>query len=294
MKLRLAALGLSTVESIPFFHLAPGGSAARLLMVGSDRPLYRCEGFDVCLFGRAPSEFELYEVPLERVLSRARAWGVDVLLLDGLEPLGALEPGELEALAASARRLGMIVAARTMGVAGVDYIGLLDAVVVDYMPDYWYDVATSADAIKAVKAALEAGVWLEASAYLEYPEYPGVHPLILALRGSRVPLHLHVKHHMGGGRLNRLAEEARRDLEFVYVHNDLYPSLDTLCPSCTAPVAARDEGFLRVLELGEGGRCWKCGYPLPFRHVRKKKTPESLLYTLGGVVAWYPVDRLAG
>jgi len=294
-ELELAALGLSTVESIPVFHYAPGGLAARPLIVGVDRPLYECESFSVCLFGRGPVELETYRVPVDRVMARARAWGVDVVFLDGLEPLASLGREGVEAVVDAARKAGMAVGARTMGYRlDPGLLELLDFLVIDYMPDYWYDEAMSVDAIKALKEARDRKLWVEVSAYLREPKNDyKIHPLVLALRGTRYPLHVHVEDHGGGMPLTRMAEDLGRKLEFVYIHNDLYPSLDTLCPSCKAPVASRDEGFLRVLELGEDSKCWKCGYPLPFYRVQRKKTPEHVLYSLGGVLAWYPVDRMA-
>jgi len=294
VRLEMAALGLSTVESLPLFHYSPGGLAVRPLMIGAERPLYNCEGFDVCLFARGPSGFEVYEVPLDKVLARARAWKADLLFLDGLEPLAGLSREALAIVAEEARRRGLAVGARTMGYRlDPSMLDLLDVVIVDYMPDYWHDIAMSVDAIRAVKESLARDVWLEVSAYIKEPDKHRLHPLLLALKGTPVPLHVYVEEHRGGMPLTRMAEELRREREYVYIHNDLYPSLDTECPKCNAPVASRDEGVLRVLELGEGGGCWKCGHPLPFHRVQRKKTPERILYTLGGVSAWYPVDRMA-
>jgi pyruvate formate lyase activating enzyme len=72
--------------------------------------------------------------------------------------------------------------------------------------------------------------------------------------------------------LRRIAERARRKLQYVYVGNVAGESNDTFCPHCAAVVVHRrayqvDASGLRYATGPEGSvcRCAACGEPLPFK-----------------------------
>jgi len=169
----------------------------------------------------------------------------------------------------------------------------MDFLIVDYVKEYLLDSSIAGDTLITLKQLI-GKIWLEVAAYLEEPRIVSLHPLLLILEGSNVPLHVFIRKHKGGGPVRDLYKHLSKQLIYVYIHNDLYPYLDTLCPKCKAPLATRDEGILRVLEINDG-KCWKCGAPVDFIKPVNKRTPIQLTLTAreGGVV-WYHPSQLVG
>ncbi len=284
----VSMIGYGTMESIPVFHYMPGGIAARVVIQGYENPFYECKPFPICIFGGGRVALEAYPVPIPRVIDRARAWRVESVFIDGLEPLILRES---RILAETAREAGFIVGARTMGGVDGSILGLLDYVVIDYIAYYALDPSISVDTINLL-SSIGDDVWVEVSVYIPKPDIEYLLPVV-EVTGPDTPLHVHVEDHGGGGPVKKLYEELTRKYKFVYIHNDLYYYLDTQCPRCGAPVASRSHGFLRALEA-EGGRCWKCGEPLPLHRIARKKSPRRIwLINAEEGVAWYPVANLA-
>ena len=288
LELRIASIGYGSVESIPVYHYMPGHTATRIVAPGVEEALYQCEGYPTCQYGRGARAFETIPVPLEKVLARARIWGTPMLFLDGPEPLAQLGEEGLRELVGAARRAGLRLGARSLGLAPASLLEQVDFLLIDYVREYAFDPSLPGEALLALKR-LRGKVWVEVAAYVEEPRLDPLHSLLLALEGSRVPLHVYVRRHLGGGPVRDLYKELARRLPYVYIHNDLYPYLDTNCPSCGSPIASRDEGMLRVLELRDG-RCWKCGAPLDFTGPVRKKTPVQVRIAAreGGVVWYHP------
>ncbi len=292
LELGIASIGYGSVESIPVYHYMPGHTATRLVAPGVEEALYHCEGHPTCQYGHGAKAFETIPVPLKTLIARARIWGTPILFLDGPEPLAQLGEEGLGELLKTARQAGLRVGARSLGLAPASLLEQVDFLVIDYVREYALDPSLHGEALLALKQ-VRGKVWVEVAAYLEEPRLEPLHPLLLALEGSRVPLHVYIRKHLGGGPVRDLYQELSRRLPYVYIHNDLYPYLDTNCPNCGSPIASRQEGLLRVLELRDG-KCWKCGAPLDFRGPVRKKTPVQVQVTAreGGVV-WYHPSSLA-
>lgn len=290
----VAMLGLSSAEAIPLYHYTPGGVILRIALAGHAGTLFECEGFPICVFGDG-SRLALMPVDTSLILYKARQWRVDAVFLDGLEPLNSLGEDELLDLIEAFKRHGFRVGARTLGLSSPSVVERLDFAVIDYMKDYSVDPAVPGEAIRLIYDLLEVEKpWIEVSAYIKEPSFWRLHPLVLALSGSERPVHVFIEDHKGGGPLRDLYEELKRRMPYVYIHNDLYSRLDTYCPRCKAPIASRDEGVLRALEVLDDERCWKCGYKLAFRGRIRKKTPEQLLLSTEGGVKWFHPSQLVG
>lgn len=290
----VAMIGIGTMESIPVYHFSPGGLAVRAVYSSIEYPVYKCDAFPICVFGEGGRVLSPVEADSGFLLDRARAWSAWSIFLDGLEPLNSMGEGALEELRENAGKRGLSVGARSLGLVEGERLWALDYLVIDYMRDYALDPSIPGDAVKLLYKVLDSKLWVEVSAYLKTPDYGRLQPLVVALEGSDVPLHVFIEDHRGGGPVRDLYEKLRERLKYVYIHNDLYPELDTVCPNCGAPVASRSEGVLRVLEVRDGS-CWKCGYKIPLRVPVRKKTPEHLLLTLDeGGVKWYHPSQLVG
>ncbi|MCE4619256.1 MAG: hypothetical protein F7C82_02225 [Desulfurococcales archaeon] len=291
---KIAMIGIGSMESIPVYHYNPGGTVVRVAFSSIETPAYKCDVFPICVFGEGSRVLSFQEVDESFILGRLRAWSATSIFIDGLEPLNSLSREALNALRLKAKSYHYTLGARTLGLADIEKIKLLDYVVIDYMRDYSLEPALPGNAIKLLYDVLDLDAWVEVSAYLKEPDIKKLHPLIVALEGTRVPLHVFIEDHKGGGPVRDLYSTLSDKLYYVYIHNDMYPRLDTLCPNCKAPIASRDEGVLRSLELRES-KCWKCGYTIPFQGSIRKKTPSQLLLTVDeGGVKWYHPSQLIG
>ena len=289
--LDLAGIGYATIESVPAYHFAPGSIAARIVVRGQGPGLYECNAFPVCEYSRSLSTLP---VRLERVLARAKSWRASTIVVEGPEPLASLSDEQLEAVL-SARRHGFRVGFRVQGfsIEAAEKAGEADLVVFDYLVEYTGDPGARVRARRSLDALLDSRAWVEVAAYMRKPEIAAVLPLLDALEGTRVPLHLYIEDHAGGAAVTRLKEQLEDTLEYVYIHNKPYEYLDTHCPRCGAPIAVREEGVLRAIEVGEEGSCWKCGYKITLIPPVNKRTPRVALLVARGGVAWYPPQGLA-
>lgn len=270
-------IGIGTVESVPLYHYNPGGAAVRARLAGP-RPWFDCdpEEFDVCVFAR-PELQEPVDIPWRDLVGLARSSGAEVLVVEGFRGSGLGEAAE------EARRHGIGLVPRLLpGAPLEEAIRLGDAIVYDYPLDYIEDPLVRVEAVEAIRRLAEAPVWAEVNVYVREPVLAKLSPVLEAASTPGVALHVHIKHHAGGMAITRLVERARRRGVLIYVHNDLYPHEDTVCPRCGSIVAMRDNNALIRLEA-PGGRCWKCGAPIPLYGRVRDKTPEGLLAATGGV-----------
>ncbi|MDM7274580.1 MAG: hypothetical protein P3X22_000420 [Thermoprotei archaeon] len=280
--INVVLLGYSTVEAIPLFHLAPGGSALRVLV----RPLksLECEAsFEVCEWMRGP---EVYPgVPLDaRVLRHTvKMWKPSVVVLDGFEPLGSLS---LEEFRGALNGAGLMVGARIHGVADLAGLEALDfAVTEDHSILTGFSEARER-LLRAVRVMAKAGVHVEHVAYLWKPEVGVLGDTVEALAALDVPLHVFIENPGGWNLVNRLYESLGGRLSYVYVHSEAYNILETRCPSCNTVVMARVPGILKASAL-TGGSCSKCGAPIKLRGNVLARTPERLSRVTGGRTLWY-------
>ncbi|BAN90133.1 pyruvate-formate lyase-activating enzyme [Aeropyrum camini] len=293
--LAVTAIGVSTVESIPLHHYKPGGLALRLYTGphGAPRPPAGVSrgclewGLEVCEWISRPGSFPAYAVGLDKLRGVAGRWGVEAVVLDGLESW-------LHAPCAS--RLGLPLVARTQGLLepGGGELGLLEALAVEYTYLLWGGGSNLALA-RAVERAAGAGVWVEIIVYTPRPvETTLLAPPLQAAREAGAPLHIVALDHGGGGPLTRLAGELERLHWPVYIHSPPYSRLDTRCPRCGTVVATRREGLLDAMELAKGGGCPRCGAPVPVRGGWRRGTPGWFRRLAPQGVYWIDPRALGG
>ena len=273
----VAMIGLGAVESIPVYHYSPGGLAVRLRLPSYADDIFKCppEERDICIFSRR-GLLEPEPLELDRVARIVLGMNPDVVLVEAPRLLGG-EECLLEAL-----RGGAAVGLRVLASEAYPAIALEpDLVVADYPLDYLVDPGLSADMVLGIRRLARSGVPLEVNVYVERADPVRLAPVAEALAGSEGALHVHVKLHEGGGTIRRAYELLRRKVKHVYIHNNLYPYEDTVCPNCGATVAIRRGGVLERLEA-PGGRCWRCASIIPFHGRIKERTPRNVIMATGG------------
>ncbi|MEB3816932.1 MAG: hypothetical protein LRS46_03215 [Desulfurococcales archaeon] len=274
------------MEDIPLFHLAPGGSAMRVLTPASLEPPLRCPESCGVLYELTTSygsEFPV-SVPCRDLLSLASKWRVDVLSIEGIEPLG-LEG--VEELISKAREAGFLVAVRSQGLyLDSSLKSGVDAVVFDYVGTLTENPFYKVKALSSLDSLLMASLSLEVVAYMREPVVEAIVPLVERMK-ENAALHIFIEDPKGGGPAREVYETALKKHSYTYLHSPPYDRLDTYCPKCGALIAVREDSKLVALKTREG-RCWRCGHPLPFRGPLYERTkPTILRRTGGGGVRWH-------
>lgn len=289
--LDIAGIGYATIESVPAYHFTPGSIVARVVLSGDYGRFYECTAFPVCEYSGSLASLP---VRIERILARAKSWRASTLVIEGPEPLAGLREDQLESLL-GIRKHGFRLGVRVQGFSleAAERASQADLIVFDYLVEYASDPGVRVTARRSLDIILDSKAWVEVAAYIRRPEYASVAPLIDALEGTSVPLHLYIEDHAGGAALTRLKEQLEEVIEYLYIHNKPYEYLDTNCPRCRAPIALREEGVLRAIEVGENNTCWKCGYKIALVSPVNKRTPRVALLVARGGVAWYPPQGLA-
>ncbi len=293
-KIQAAAIGFASIESLPAFHYKPGSAATRVVAEGLENPPFRCSHAPVCEHIVPSAALDLASVPVERLAAQASRWRTDTLFIEGPEPLASLDSEVLEALASELRRRGISLGIRFLGLVDPEPLtGIVDLVVVEYLARYASRPVDTVELLDNIERVFDTGAWVEVSAHVPTPYTDHIAPLLPILESTRAPLHVYPETHAGGAALTRMKEALEKRLDYVYIHNKPYEYLDTYCPRCGAPIAVRDEGVLRVLELRGDGSCWKCGATVRFVGPVNNRTPERVVLLARGGVAWYPASSVA-
>ncbi len=287
----LAGIGYATIESVPAYHFIPGSIAARVVLAGGYGRLYECSAFPVCEYSSSLSSIP---VRFERILARAKSWRAATIVIEGPEPLASLSDEQFESIL-DARKHGFRLGVRVQGFSleAAERAREADLIVFDYLVEYTGDPGRRVTARRSLDIVLDSKAWVEVAAYIPRPEFASIAPIIDALEGTSVPLHLYIEDHAGGAAVTRLREQLEGAIDYLYVHNKPYEYLDTHCPRCGAPIAVREEGVLRAMEVSGDGSCWKCGYKITLVPPVNKRTPRVALLVARGGVAWYPPQGLA-
>ena len=288
--LPLAAAGYSTVEDLPVFHCCLGGSALRLAVAPVRRSLPPCGHCGLAgELSEAREALHYGFVECGDVAWLARRWSVNLVALDGPEPLANAGLGVTECLS---RELGdeAAVAVRWHGGAP-EPPPEVDVVIAEYSPGWLEpgDLVRMLDFIESEARRSEPRV--EVAAYLEKPVAEHLKPVVDRISGSNVPLHIFVVDYYGGKAAMDLHAWARARVHYAYLHAGPYSELDTRCPSCGVGLTVRLEYHLAALAVKEGA-CPKCGTPIPFRRVIATKTPARVLRLTRGGTVWYHLDSL--
>ncbi|MEB2836489.1 MAG: hypothetical protein GSR80_001654 [Desulfurococcales archaeon] len=289
----VASLGYSTVEDIPLFHVAPGGSALRVVLPAQARLPggLSCPGWCGILgeLTRAAGSEEAVQVPVGDIVSLARRWRVDVVSIEGVEP--ALDD-QLGELASKARSSGLTVAVRTQGLAPPDsLIDSADVIIFDYIT-LIDDPAYKVSATTSLEGLASSGLLAEVNVYIDEPLVETLTPVLHSLSRNTV-LHLHIGNPRGGGAARQLYDIARKRVPYTYLHAPPYDRLETYCHECGALVAVREASRLVALKA-PGGRCWRCGAKLPLRGPLYEATRATILRRSGGGTVWHDPRVLVG
>jgi len=284
--LRVAMIGLGSVESVPVYHYHPGGTAVRVWLEQYADDIYSCsDECEICVFSRR-GVLEGVETEPEEILDYAVRVGADMTVFEGPYPASEVPESLVELL----RKKEITVAFRSMLVGSdLNKLNLADLVVVDIPRDYLIDRSLSIPIVKNLYRLIDADLWIEVNVYLRDPidGAQKLAPVVEALNGTLFPLHVHVADHKGGGPVRDMYNSLKRKLAHVYVHSDLYSKTDTYCPSCGAHIATREGITLEALSVVKG-RCWRCGGIIPFHGRIRERTPKNLLIATGGVRWMHP------
>jgi predicted RNA-binding Zn-ribbon protein involved in translation (DUF1610 family) len=282
-RIEVASLGYAAAEAIPLFHMLSGGSVVRVVVFAkTSYSAENCDSFnDLSEVYRLSAEGpSLKSLDSQDILKVVERWKASGLVFD------VIKPGkELGELAKEIRSHKLKVGIKT---PSLETLEGLDFLVIDYLKhccsSYTY---SGLDLDRTLRLAKELDQWVEVNTYLERPRVEDVLGEAEVTASYGFPLHVHLIEHEGGGAVRYLYNSLLRVNPYTYVHVDLYEQLNTYCPRCGSPVAYREDGALKSLELKDGTRCWKCGFELPFHYVISKKTSAQLLALSGGGTRWY-------
>jgi len=283
-RLGVASIGYGCVEAIPIFHAAPGGAAMRLILPATMRLNIECPEWCGVLrdLTEAAGSEEPIEVDASEIVSLARRWRVDVVVLEGLEP--SLHECALS-LVRKLDRVVAITAVRTQGLGKIEVLKAADVVVFDYLAPLLGDANYKISAITLLDQLVDTATLVEFNIYMEEPVPEAVTPALHRLRRED-PLHIHIGNPRGGGPARLVYEVSRKTHNYTYLHSPPYDRLDTYCHKCGALIAVREYPRLVSLHAPEG-RCWRCGAKLPFLGPLYDRTKPTVLRRCGGGVRWH-------
>ena len=289
-KLPVASIGYGRPESVPLFHVAPGGSIARLLLPARGDAPIRCPEWCGVLSDLSESVGSESPVSMlfDEVIGVGLRWGVDAILVEGVN---ALLHDNLECFASKARQRGILFGVRLFGDPSLwlGKLGIMSEIVDFAVFDYLGGISDSANlklsSIRVLEALTRIRLHLEVIVYLDTPISEKVTPVIHAIN-STTPVHLIIRDPRGGGPAKQLYEQVRRKNPLSYLHSPPYDYLDTYCPRCGALVAVREDAILASLKVGVDGSCWRCGYRLPFVGPLYERTQQRIVRRSGVGTVW--------
>lgn len=251
---RIVAVGLGLVESVPLYHAFPGRLVARVALPPPPGVRVDCGGWEECVHLETVGAPEGVEVPLGVVAGLVERWRAPLAVLDS--PESWIVAGEFMGLPAG-------LAARSVGALepGSSDLGGLAVLKAEYVAAYTGDPVMNVRLSRTVDRAVEAGLHVEVDVYAPEALMEHVLPALEAAQSHGLPLHVHVEDHGGGGPVRSLYEALRRRHPLVYVHAGIYSYRDTYCPSCGAPAISRSRGYYTSSSLSQG-RCPRCGAKL--------------------------------
>jgi len=253
-------------EQVPFYHVCPGGTVARLV---TPMAPWRCR---YCSWSHLGDPGSLVTRRLsEAELRRLKVLNVDVLLVDGGEPLaldwvyelpeklrGLLGDDAPEYFAARSTGLVSIERLRRARNAGYTILVFEHVALVERVPrlDHVYEVLREAYRLFDV---LEIHLTYDGSKKAEimvselsslYPE-AAIH--LVPIGGEEVA-------ERGYDLVERLREKGRL---YIYLYGEeSYTLTDTLCKKCRKPIISRKPWGVRILaerDRDGSARCKECG-----------------------------------
>ena len=278
-------------EQVPLYHVCPGGTVARLV---TPMAPWRCR---YCSWSHLGGPGSLITRRLgESELKRLKMLGVDVLLVDGGEPL-ALDwvyelPERLRNLLGdyapeyfAARSSGLVSVERLRRARDAGYTVLVfeHVALVERVPrlDHVYEVLREAYGLFDV---LEIHLAYDGSKKAEImvsdlaSRYPEAAIHLIPMGGEEVT-------DRGYDLVEKLREKGRL---YVYLYGEeSYTLTDTLCKRCRKPIISRKPWGVRVLaERSDDGsaRCKECGEPHPRIKLCKKPPARRAIHR--EIVVW--------
>ncbi len=278
MDIELIAVGYSTMEAVPLFHVAPGGSILRLLVGGGRDTGVDCDWVDTCSILTASISSGV-RVDAGSIVKYASKWGVDAILFDGVDPLGRVERRLIEVL-----RSRFLIGSRVQDPGGLDP-SLVDFLLVDHIEPIGGDVPTHV--LVGSLNGLMGKTHIEVLTYLEEPRYEEIIPIVEAVRGC--PIHVFIHNYERG--LHVFMKELARRAPYSYIHAGPHSRLDTYCPRCGTPLLSRGMGRLGASNL-KNGSCPRCGYRIPLIGRVYDSTPSRIYMVTRGATEWLHPARL--
>jgi len=276
---RVVAVGLGLVESVPFYHAYPGRLAARIALPPPRGVRVDCGGWEECAHLETVGAPEGVEVPVDIIAGLVARWRPALAVLDSPESWRGL--GEFRG------RLGVGLAVRSVGALepGAGDLEGASALKAEYVSAYTGEPAMNVRLSRTVDRAVKAGLHVEVDAYVPEASMESVLPALEAAASHGLPLHVHVEDHGGGGPVRSLYEAIRRRHPLVYIHAGLYSYRDTYCPRCGTPLISRSRGYATSSAL-KNGSCPRCGAKIKLLGGPPKPDPRAALLWRRGV-EWY-------
>ena len=274
---RVSALAVDPIEKKPLYHFHPGASILSAGFVGCSFHCKFCQNWHIS----QSTDVETWPVSPAELVRKAREAGSFGIAYTYSEPL--IHAEFLMDAALAARQAGLKNVLVSNGYINPEpaeeVLGLMDAANIDlksFNPEFYH--AETGGKLEEVKRFLRqaAGrIHLEVTTLVipsknDDPTQMEELARFVASLGPDIPLHLscyfpQYKYTIPPTPpelVRKLAEVARRHLNYVYIGNVGNEESNTTCPKCSN-VLVRRAGYAVRLEGLSGNACRKCGTKVP-------------------------------
>jgi len=281
---KVCSLNVDPIEKKPFFHVLPGTSALSLAAAGCNVNCKFCQNWEISQV--RPEQIDHFDLTPDAAAARAKDSGCASIAYTYTEPTVFFE--SMYDTAVRSKRLGVKNVVVTAGHINpeplADLLDVVDAVKVDlkgFTQDFYKEYVRGElkTVLETIQTVARSKVWLEI-VYLVIPTLNDRMDLIREMAkwvrneaGAHFPVHfsrfmpMYLVKNLPPTPVSTL--EAAREtalgegLRFVYIGNvPGHEGETTFCPGCRQAVVRRVGYRVEAVRL-KGGRCDKCGTPIP-------------------------------
>ena len=274
---RISALAVDPIEKKPLYHFHPGARILSAGFVGCSLRCKFCQNWHIS----QSTDVETWPVSAADLVRRAREAGSFGIAYTYSEPL--IHAEYLMDAASAARAAGLKNVLVSNGYLNPDpaeeVLGLMDAANIDlkaFDGDFYRgETGGSLEEVKRFIGQAARRVHLEVTTLIiptknDDPAQVEDLSKFVASIDRAIPLHLSCYYPQykytvpptPASVVKKLAEVARKHLQYVYEGNVGTAETNTTCPSCGA-LLVRRAGYSVKIEYLSGGACRKCGTKVP-------------------------------